>query len=53
MLDFDVPEEAGDGWIGEFDDYARVILSTEHAAELIEALRLDSGAENAVFDTNR
>ena len=53
VLDFDVPEEAGDGWIGEFDDYARVILSTEHAAELIEALRLDSGAENAVFDTNR
>ena len=52
VLDFAVPEEAGMGWIGEFDDYARVILSTEHAPELIEVLRIDSGPENAVFDTN-
>ncbi|MCA0379929.1 MAG: hypothetical protein LCH36_10930 [Actinobacteria bacterium] len=43
VLDFDVPEEVGGRWIGEYDDYARVILSTEHAAELIEALRLDEG----------
>lgn len=53
VLDFDVPEEAGRGWVGEFDDYARVILSTDHAAELIEALRLDGTDGNAVFDTNR
>lgn len=49
VLDFDVPEDAGDGWIGEFDDFARVVISTEHAAELIRALRLED--EDAVFDT--
>lgn len=52
VIDFDVPEGAGDGWIGEFDDYARVILSTEHAADLIQALRLDGSEESTVFDTS-
>ncbi len=55
VLDFerpddDAPQEAADrGWISEFDDFARVILSTNHAAELIQALRLEG--ESAVFDT--
>lgn len=53
VIDFDVPEEAGDKWIGEFDDYARVILSTEHAAELIQSLKLEGGDEKAVFDTSK
>lgn len=50
VLDFDVPESAGDGWVGEFDDFARVVISTEHAAALIRALRLDG--EGPVFDTS-
>lgn len=50
VLDFDV--EADDpGWIGEFDGFARVILSTAHATELIQALRLEG--ESAVIDTAR
>jgi hypothetical protein len=49
VLDFDVPEGVESGWIGEFDSFARVIVSTAHAAELIQALRLEG--ENAVFDT--
>lgn len=51
VLDFEVPaaEQTENGWIGEFDNFARVILSTEHAAALVSALRLEG--ENAVFDT--
>lgn len=40
------------GWVGEFDRYARVVLSTNHAADLIRALRVDvdgGGAASAVF----
>lgn len=49
VLDFvlpeaDAPDDAADP---EFDDFARVVLSTAHAAELIRALRLDDVA--AVF----
>lgn len=55
VIDFDLGEGAEEdhGWVGEFDRFARVILSTEHAAELVRALRLDdSGAEGAtVFST--
>ncbi len=46
VIDIDVPEgaEENQGWVGEFDPFARVILSTTHAAELITALRLDGDA---------
>lgn len=46
VIDLEVPEGAdeGRGWIGEFDTFSRVIISTVHAAELVRALRLD-GAE--------
>lgn len=37
------------GRAGEFDDFARVVISTDHAAELIRALRLDDS--DAVFTT--
>lgn len=52
VLDFDVPAESAEdsGWVGEFDRFSRVILSTAHAAELISALRLEG--ETAVFTTN-
>lgn len=45
VIDLDVPEGADEdhGWVGEFDRFARVIISTTHAAELIRALRLDGG----------
>lgn len=47
VIDLDVPEgsEEDHGWVGEFDPFARVIVSTKHAAELITALRLDNGDE--------
>lgn len=53
VIDFDVPESADEdrGWVPEFDPYARVILSTTHAAELIRALRLED--ERAVFNTEK
>ncbi|WP_427870294.1 hypothetical protein [Leucobacter luti] len=43
VIDLDVPEGAAEdrGWVGEFDPFARVIVSTIHAGELITALRLD------------
>lgn len=46
VIDLDVPEgaEEDQGWISEYDPYARVILSTSHAADLISALRLDGDA---------
>lgn len=52
VLDFDVPEDGVNepGWVGEFDTFARVIVSTDHAAELISALRLEG--ESAVFSTD-
>ncbi|MGO1538434.1 MAG: hypothetical protein ACTHZ9_02120 [Leucobacter sp.] len=41
VLDLDSPEDTGKkDESGEFDDYARVILSTTHAAEFVSALRL-------------
>ncbi len=40
VLDFDVPEDSGDGWIGKLDDFARVIVSTEHATKIVRALDL-------------
>lgn len=50
VLDFDVPDDPEEeGWVGEFDRFVRVIISTAHAAELISALRLEG--ETAVFDT--
>lgn len=52
VLDFEVPEDhqLDDGWVGEFDTFSRVILSTSHSAELITALRLEG--EGSVFKTN-
>ncbi len=43
VLDFDLPHDSSEdrGWVGEFDRFARVIISTTHAAELIQALRID------------
>lgn len=53
VLDFDVPEGAAEeqGWVGEFDEFSRVIISTAHATELIKALRLEG--ETAVFTTDQ
>lgn len=44
VLDLDTSEyaEEGQGWVGEYDRFARVILSTRHAADLVQALRLES-----------
>ncbi|WP_053351221.1 MULTISPECIES: hypothetical protein [Leucobacter] len=46
VIDFETPEGADEdhGWHGEFDHFSRVIVSTVHAGELIQALRLDGGA---------
>ena len=46
VIDLEVPEGAEEerGWVGEFDSFARVIVSTVHAADLITALRLDPPA---------
>lgn len=43
VLDLDVPDGIDEdrGWIGEFDSFSRVIVSTVHAGELVRALRLD------------
>ncbi|RKQ85849.1 hypothetical protein U746_2023 [Mycolicibacterium mucogenicum 261Sha1.1M5] len=43
VIDLDVPEGADEnrGWVGEFDTFSRVIVSTVHAADLVRALRLD------------
>lgn len=48
VFDLDIPEDADEnrGWVGEFDTFSRVIVSTVHAAELVRALRLgDAGFE--------
>lgn len=47
VIDLDTAESAERGWVGEFDSFSRVIISTVHAAELVRALRLD-GPEEAV-----
>ncbi|KIP52154.1 hypothetical protein [Leucobacter komagatae] len=46
VIDLEVPESADEnrGWIGEFDTFSRVIISTVHAADLVRALRLDGEA---------
>lgn len=51
VIDLEVPEGADEdhGWVGEFDPFARVILSTSHSAELIRALRLDGEGDDTVF----
>ncbi|GAB2557147.1 hypothetical protein [Leucobacter ruminantium] len=50
VIDLDLPGHRGErGWIGEFDEFSRVIVSTTHAAELISALRLE-GDEAVVMD---
>lgn len=43
VIELEAPEEAhvNKGWIGEYDTFSRVIVSTAHAAELVRALRLD------------
>lgn len=43
VIDFERPEHPDEerGWVGEFDQYSRVILSTVHAADLVRALRLE------------
>lgn len=38
------PEDKG--WVGEFDSFSRVIVSTVHAAELVRALRIDEVDES-------
>lgn len=47
VIDLDTSEGSERGWVGEFDNFSRVIISTVHAAELVRALRLD-GPEEAV-----
>lgn len=44
VIDLDVPEGADEDhdWVGEYDHFARVIIATSHAAELITALRLEN-----------
>lgn len=51
VIDLEVPDGAEEdrGWVGEHDRFARVIISTVHASELIQALRLDGG--RAELDT--
>lgn len=46
VIDLDASGE-GVGWGGRPDDFSRVIVSTKHAAELIQALRL--GGDEAVY----
>lgn len=50
VLDLEVQgdQEENRGWVGEFDTYSRVIISTVHAAELVKALRLDGPQEVVV-----
>lgn len=50
VLDFEPREGALEdrGWVGEFENYSRVIISTVHAAELVRALRLDGPQETVV-----
>lgn len=54
VLDLEAPEEArGPGaGPGPFDDFSRVILSTKHAAGLVQALRLHGDQGDEVFTTD-
>lgn len=53
VIDLDTPEGAEEdhGWVGAFDPFSRVIISTVHAGALIRALRLDG--ESTAVDTDR
>ncbi len=55
VIDLDVDETAEEnkGWIGEFDSFSRVIISTVHAAALVRALRLEDADEPFKVDTNK
>lgn len=44
-------DEASAAASGDFDDHVRVIVSTEHAADLVRALRLEQPGEHGVFTT--
>lgn len=48
VIDLDPAETSERGWVGEFDDFSRVIISTVHAAELVRALRIDGADESVV-----
>lgn len=52
VIDLDTAPAAADdrGWVGEFDAFGRVILSTSHAADLVRALRL-SDDDRVTVDT--
>lgn len=54
VIDLDAPSgaETEPGWVAEYDDFARVILSTSHASELITALRLSDGEDVFTADTD-
>ncbi|MCW2289480.1 hypothetical protein [Leucobacter luti] len=55
VIDLETSQDAAEdrGWVGEYDPFARVILSTTHAAELVRALRLDDGEGGITVDTDR
>ena len=44
-------DEASPASSDDFDDHVRVIVSTEHAADLVRALRLEQPGEHGVFTT--
>lgn len=49
VIDLEEPAGAsGDG----FDDHVRVIVSTDHAADLVRALRLEAPDQGGVFTTD-
>ena len=45
VIDLDVSEEGESGWVAEYDPFARLILSTHHATDLVRALRLEEPGE--------
>lgn len=53
VIDLDTDPAAAEdrGWVGEFDTFGRVILSTSHAAELVRALRLSEDDDRITVDT--
>lgn len=53
VIDLEDPEGADPGAAGEgYDDFARIIVSTDHAADLVQALRLGSKTDETVFTTD-
>ncbi|MGO3148257.1 MAG: hypothetical protein ACTIJ6_11335 [Leucobacter sp.] len=52
-LDVAVGSDVNKGWVSEFDTFARVIVSTTHAADLVRALRLEGASEPYRADTNQ